>query len=419
MLYSLAACDSGLPRDLPSEDGGAAPVQQTDETPVNMPPVIEALPVKATPGETLRGSIEASDPDGEVVGITWVKAPPGMVRSEEGELGEFEWTPGVAGYWVGEVVATDDDGATETAEIEFLARYRANPHYLVAIGDSVASGFGLQRRDFLFGDPCWRAPDAAYPGLVMERLLDAGALPDSDTRVVLAACVGTRVADLWGDAVHRPDGAPDGFEDEGWSQMEWVIRTNPGFVTVTVGANDLGVVDLSWLSVSDSGGEINQVELSRRSASMRGTLGRLLERLVEETDAAVVLTTYYNPVADVPKGLTGCEGECFADLAGEVLGVLNQAIVEEAASFAPRVQVAEIAEVFTGHSAGDSFGPDWARGPIERLLGIQVSAYCSERSAEDDDATWISTLDCIHPNKEGMRAIASVVADVFIEGLAD
>ena len=380
--------------------------------------MIQATPVRATLGEALSGSIEATDPDGEVVGITWIKAPPGMVRSEDRELGKFEWTPGVAGYWVGEVVATDDDGASETAEIEFLARYPANPHYLVAMGDSVASGFGLQRRDFLFGDPCWRAPDAAYPGLVMERLVDAGVLTASDARVVLAACVGKRVADLWEDAVNRPDGAPDGFEGEGWSQLEWVIRTNPGFVTVTVGANDLGVADLSWLSFSNAGGEINRSELSRRIASMRGTLGRLLERLVEETDAAVVLTTYYNPVADVPKGLSGCEGECFADLAGEVLATLNRALVEEAAHFAPRVRVAEIAEVFTGHSAGDSFGPDWARGPIERLLGVRVSAYCSEGAA-GDDATWISTLDCIHPNAEGMRAIASVVADVFIEGLAD
>ena len=396
-------------------NSGASAGATTSTTASNLPPVITTEQVRVVVGWQHADRIEAQDPDGEVVRITWSKSPPGLLEATTPDsLGDYEWTPTVAGTWDAEVTAFDNEGASATAKVEFIARYEATSDTLVALGDSVAAGFGLQRRDFLFGDPCWRAPGSSYPGFVMEELVEAGEVASSRDRVILAACTGHRSADVWEQVVRRPDGAPEEMEEDNWSQLDWAVRVNPAYVALTVGANDIGVADLSWLLRSD--GSIRRDELQRRVTEVRGGVGNLLEELTAKTDSLVVITTYYNPVADSPAGLGECSGECFFDLAVEVVDALNGAILGAAEQYASRVKVAKIGALFDGREASSSFGPDWIRGPIESLLGVQVSAYCSQEATE---GTWVSTFDCIHPNEDGMRAIASVVAALFLESWAE
>ena len=381
---------------------GTTDAPTTTTLPPNRPPVIAVDSFVWAVGERLDARLSVGDPDGTVTRIVWHRPPPGFGHPGGADT-SFSWTPPVAGTWRGEVTATDDGGATATAEVAFVSRHPRRQYTLVALGDSVAAGFGLDLTDALLGDPCWRAPRAAYPSLVMDRLVEAGKVPAGEAQVVLAACSGSSTVDVWEPPTWLPPGAPRDLDGTAWSQLDWAVQVNPGFVTLTVGANDVGVVDLSIAP----GGELDRDELERRLAAVVGGVGYLLDELVQRTDARIAITTYHNPTALNPTGLGDCRGQCFVDLANIVHESLNQALAEVAARHAPRVRVVDVAPLFVGHEAGDALGPDWLREPIESLLGVQVGAYCS---VEDPDGSWISSLDCLHPTGDGMRAIAGVVA---------
>lgn len=401
-VVSLAA--TGCPEDRGTGLGDvispAAPPSTTE--PANRPPEIVVDGFVRQVGERLDGWLAVGDPDGTVTRIAWHRAPPGFT-SPGGADPTFSWIPPVPGTWRVQVTATDDAGATSTALATFVSRHPHRRHTLVGLGDSVAAGFGHDLTDVLLGDPCWRAPAAAYPRLVMDRLVDAGEVPGGQAAVVLAACSGTSTRDVWDSPTWLPSGAPSGLGQPGWSQLDWAVHLNPGYVTVTVGANDVGVVDLSILAR----GELDRAELRLRLEAVAGGVGYLLDELVDRTDAAIALTNYYNPTAVSPTGVAGCRGACFAEVSEVVHDALNAVLAQAAARHGPRVQLVDVAALFNGHEAGDALGPGWLRGPIETVLGVQVRAYCS---TEDPRGSWISSFDCIHPTDDGMAAIAGEVA---------
>lgn len=402
-LISVAA--TGCP-----DDGGtglaeavAPTAPPTTTQPPNQPPDLHVDSFVWTVGERLEARLSVGDPDGRVTRITWRRPPPGF-SSPGGADDSFSWTPPVAGTWEGQVSATDDDGATTTSDVTFIARHPYRQNVLVALGDSVAAGFGLDLTDVLLGDPCWRAPGAGYPKGVMDRLVTEGKVPFAgEARVVLAACAGSSTVDVWATPTWRPPGAPEEFGEAGWSQLDWAVHLNPRYVTLTVGANDVGVVDLSVIE----GDELDRTELDRRLDAVAGGVGYLLDELLARTDARIALTNYYNPTATNPTGLPGCRGECFVRQAASVHEALNRTLARAAARHDSRVQLVDIASLFGGHEAGDALGPDWLRDPIEAFLGVQVGAYCSEH---DPSGSWISSLDCVHPTGDGMAAIAEAVA---------
>ena len=407
-VVSIAAtgCPAGDGAETGDSPGGTGAAATTTTQPRNRPPDLAVDSFVWTVGERLEARLSVGDADGTVTRITWRRPPPGF-SSPGGADDSFSWTPPVAGTWEGQVMATDDDGATATADVTFIARHRYRQNVLVALGDSVAAGFGLDLTDALLGDPCWRAPGAGYPKRVMDRLVEEGRVPFADeARVVLAACAGSSTVDVWATPTWRPPGAPPELGEPGWSQLDWAVRLNPRYVTLTVGANDVGVVDLSILE----GGELDRSELDRRLDAVAGGVGYLLDELVARTDARIALTNYYNPTATEPTGLPGCRGECFAGLTDVVHDALNRTLARAAARHGSRVQLVDVAALFEGHEAGDALGPDWLRDPIETFLGVQVRAYCS---ADDPPGSWVSSFDCIHPTGDGMAAIAEAVADAF------
>ena len=405
-LAAISLAATGCPGGGGLGSGGAsddpAAVTTTTTRPPNQPPVIAVDSFVWPVDERLDARLSVSDPDGRVTGITWLRPPPGFAAAGGANLG-FSWTPPVAGTWRAEVTATDDDGATTTADVTFVSRHPHRRHTLVGLGDSVAAGFGHDLTDVLLGDPCWRAPGGAYPGRVMDHLVAGGDVPGGEASVVLAACAGTSTGDVWGSPTWPPPGAPEDLGHPGWSQLDWAVHLNPGYVTLTVGANDVGVVDLAVLA----GGELDRAELDRRLEALAGDLGYLLDELVDRTDARIALTNYYNPTAANPRGLQGCRGECFIELGDIVHDALNRTLAQAATRHDPRVQLVDVAPLFEGHEAGDALGPDWLREPIESFLGVQVRAYCSE---EDPPGSWISSFDCVHPTGDGMAAIAEEVA---------
>lgn len=290
----------------------------------------------------------------------------------------------------------------------FEARHPARPGTLVALGDSVASGQGLELSDWLGRDPCWRAREESYAGLVFEEWRRGR----DDAQLALVACSGATVGDLLTeDVTGGPAGAaPPGTEV--LAQVEWAVRANPALVTVTVGANDLQFSNPARSFTA--AGELTD-EVDGRLQRVEDGLTEVLRRLVDATDARVVVTTYHDPTAAHPQGVPACEGECFARAAADVVDRLAAAVEGAADRFpAARVQVADVRARFEGHGAPNGIGIDAVRagglGPLGdlagRLLG-GVSAFCA-RGDGDGDA-WVNAVDCVHPNAAGARAYADEV----------
>lgn len=276
------------------------------------------------------------------------------------------------------------------------------PMTIVAMGDSVASGHGLDLLDYLGRDPCWRDEDGAYPALVGR---------DLDYEVHLVACSSAEVGDLDEELV---TGGPELDGVNRRTQLGWAQQVNPELVTLTIGANDLRFDHPDELLVD---GRLDEAEVQERLDGIAAALARLLEELVDTTTSTVVVTTYHNPTADNPQGVDGCELECFAAAAADVADRLNGVISRAAAAHPERVVLADVAGDFDRHGAPNGRGPDGLRagkGFLGRILPIPttgVSAYCARGDHTND--TWINALDCVHPNGEGARAYADVVLDLF------
>ncbi|MCU1456180.1 MAG: hypothetical protein JWL73_272 [Actinomycetia bacterium] len=338
----------------------------------------------------------------------------------------IQWTPRTAGEWTA-VVQTGTTGnqnvgystggehaaghaviRTTTRRIALVSRYPARPGAIVAMGDSVAAGQGLQLSDYLGNDSCWRSSDRNYP----HQLLGAWSKLHPGTRpeVATVACSGYDSGDLVSAGVNG--GIPGtGPTNRQLPQLEWAVRANPGLVTITVGANDLRF-DRPEQSLQKDG-SIDRPVVDRRLSTFGRNLTTVLDRLLTRTDARIVVTTYGDPAAEHPEGVPNCRDACFAGAVADILGRLDDRIVSTvAATGSSRVTVADVRAAFVGHGAPNAIGPDALR--LGTLLGRTVrgaSAFCSIGHPSGDP--WISALDCVHPNAAGTRAYAAAVTASF------
>ncbi|MEM8902816.1 MAG: GDSL-type esterase/lipase family protein [Actinomycetota bacterium] len=354
----------------------------------------EVEPLRAAPGESVTVPI---GPRTELL-----VAPDGVGVVD----GVATWTPTEADLGVHrfETVTLDERGSWSTAEIEVVVRHEHRPGLYLALGDSVASGHGLDRWDYLGRDRCWRAEGAAYARHVADGLADRGV----DVERHIVACSGAFLSDLSDDPV---GGGPSGVvPGDRASQLEWAALTNPGLVTLTIGANDLGFIDPAVFF--DDGG-LDRAVLDGLVAEMEAGLIAAVDRLVAETDALVVVTNYHDPSAENPQGVDGCRQACFAAATAEAIDVIAAAVDRVAGRHPDRVLVADAASAFVGHGAGNGRGPDVSRlgqGPLSRFLPAPVrgvSSYCARGDHSND--TWINAIDCVHPNGEGQEAYADAV----------
>lgn len=408
----LSACQPPLP-PLPEDGAPLVTEPPTTTAPPNAAPatLLPAM-LRATVGEPLDAAVGASDPDGDPVSVSLGAGVPDLALAGAGGSAALAWTPATAGTWTVPVVLDDGRGGRTEQVVTLQARYEANPAVVVGMGDSVASGHGLQRRDYLGGDRCWRAEGETYPDRVLDRLEDSGRWP-ANGRVALVACSGVRAADL----LTRPVGgglagtAPAGTSS--LPQVEWAVRANPGLVTITVGANDIGFSQ-PWELVRD--GALDAALLDTRLARLGADLRRVLDRLVAETDAVVVVTTYYDPSAASPQGIDGCRTACFRAVVESALDRFNATIAGAVADTAdPRVRLADVRPAFVGHGAPNGLGPDGAREDDFGLLGAVVGPltsgthpYCARGDTTGEP--WVNSLDCVHPDDRGTEEIARIVA---------
>jgi lysophospholipase L1-like esterase len=372
---------------------------------------VDAIGLASRPGTTLVAPLAASDPDGDRLTVTVTGADDLHVRRSDGGW-ELHWTPATTGAWEGRVEVRDHDGATTSAAIQLRATNPPSVGTLMALGDSVASGHGLSKRDYLQGDDCWRAGDEAYPRLVHDELVARGVLVGGNGYFNVA-CSGATLADLLRT---RVGGGPSGLPGGDRAQADWAVAVNPELITVTAGANTLGFVHPERLI---DGQQVDRAELAERLAAVADRLERLLARLVDHTDATVLLTNYYNPAGPRAQGVEGCREQCFHVLAEDVVAELNATISRVAADFPPdRVTVIDLASRFAGHWAPNGLGPDGLRacavGWIKDLIGAPVAGvhpYCA--SGHDDAGSWVNYVDCVHPDGRGHAEIAAAIVDAL------
>lgn len=390
-----------------------AVVVLTRATPEEAAPEITApAELRAVVGERLEHRFEVVDGTGDEA-LRWsAEGLPAGARLTPDGLLTWSPDPSQAGTWDAAVTAVDGDGRPATKRVALLGRHRPRPRLYVALGDSAASGHGLDWRAYLGRDRCWRHGTASYPARLLERAIGRGA---SVRRLALLACSGHDARDL----LDRPVGGPDlGDGVRQRAQIEWAIVTNPGLVTITIGANDLGFGTPE--RAVDAEGELDERYLDARVDRVRSNLARALRRLVAATDARVLITTYHNPTAERPHGVRGCRERCFKQITDEVVSRLNDRITEIAARFpADRVAVAEVTDAFAGRGAPNGRGldalrgwdaPSWVPTPLTWTSGIH--AYCA-KGRPAGPASYVSSVDCVHPNAAGARAYADVVVEAW------
>ena len=292
----------------------------------NRPPEVRVASIaRAEIGQRLTEPILGFDPDGDDVAVTVGDGPLGFgpTLNARGRVIGFSWEPAEPGEWIVEVIGTDDDGLTTTTEVQLVARRPRSVDLLLAMGDSVAAGFGRDRSDFLGSDDCFRSEDSAYGLIAQEELVAVGALGD-DSEALLVACADASVSSFQTDLVIATRPSAEVVDGPSRSQLQWAIDLNPTIITLTVGASDLGILDPARTEVSiaspdpsEGDGEFDDVEQRLRS---------LLEILTTTTDAHLAITTYYDPTAANPVGIEGCEGACFATAYGSRVDQLNERI---------------------------------------------------------------------------------------------
>ncbi len=224
----------------------------------------------------------------------------------------------------------------------------------LALGDSVPSGTDV--------------PDGiGYPKRLGQQLADAGARP---IRLVNRAVAGQRSGDVLA------------------TQLADVRTIQPELVTVTVGANDFLVPAVECAAAS-----VDQNPDTRCSgASLLGAiptfernLRAILQKLVTETGATVVVTTYFNPF---PRG-----SRCAPATTDLALRFLNTTISDVAAEMGDRGVVVDLAPVFKGHEGREPVG--WFALSASRLA-------CTD----------------VHPNADGHEAIARAIMGALSPRLA-
>lgn len=382
------------------------------------PPELIGDELRAWVGSSVE-QIVAVDSDGT---ITDVRLLEGSDEVEVLSDNSIRFSPVDAGSHVARVKVTDSQGLSVLGDVTLIARFEGHPQALIAMGDSVPSGHGLELRDYFGGDPCWRSTDS-YPRRAFNQLRDAGIFPEGRAEFALVACSGYDVDDLFErevgggfDDITPPDGRR--------TQLDWAVRANPRFVTLTIGANDTGFVGPDQLFLADSA-TLDRPQIQRRLAVIRQDLKIVIDRLVDATDATIFVTNYYNPTAERPQGIPGCRTDCFRSAADEVVDGMNDVIAEVASMYpSDRVVLVDFETPFIGKGAPNGLGPDGLReggfGVVGDLLAGQVEdvhPYCARGDTVGE--SWVSSIDCVHPDDRGTSELAAIIVKSIAAHLAD
>lgn len=202
--------------------------------------------------------------------------------------------------------------------------------------------------------------------------------------------LGQQIADASGRTIRLLNRSRSGEQSSGVlaNQLAELREIQPELVTVTVGANDFLVPGIECASAATDRNPDTQcsgTSLLRAVPTFERNFRTILNRLVNETGATIVVTTYFNPF---PRG-----SRCAPATTDAALRYLNRTIMDVAGEFGDRNVVVDIAPIFKGHE------------------GREPSGWFSPGS---------SGFKCadIHPNAAGHDAIAEAILDALAPRLA-
>ncbi|MBT8208407.1 MAG: hypothetical protein KJO18_09050, partial [Acidimicrobiia bacterium] len=219
-----------------------------------------------------------------------------------------------------------------------------------------------------------------------------------EAEIVSVACNGMSASRLRTMLLKATNASGNELAEERTS-LDWAVALNPTIVTITVGAADASIADPDEVIVD---GTVDPAQLADRLQTFEDELDAFTEVLISHTDAHIALTSYANATADNPRGIDGCNNECFADAMELLHEQLHAAIRSVARRLPPaRVSVVDFTGLLDGHRAGDPVGLDLLRAP----------AHCADD--DEPDESWVSNFDCINPNERGHRALADVLTETL------
>jgi lysophospholipase L1-like esterase len=202
--------------------------------------------------------------------------------------------------------------------------------------------------------------------------------------------LGQQLADASGRPIRLVNRAVPGEQSAGVldHQIDDIRSIQPELVTLTVGANDFLIPAIQCASASADGNPDTQCSgstLLRAIPTFERNFRTILRRLVDETGATIVVTTYFNPF---PRG-----SACAPSTMDLALRFLNSTISDVAAEFGDRDVVVDLAPLFKGHEG---------REPVGWFSQSALRVACTD----------------IHPSVAGHEAIASAIMGTLAPRLA-
>jgi lysophospholipase L1-like esterase len=165
--------------------------------------------------------------------------------------------------------------------------------------------------------------------------------------------LGQLIADASGAPIRLDNRARAGERSEGVlnNQLGDLTAAEPRLITLTVGANDFLVPAIQCAAATVDNSPRTRCQgspLLQAMPSFERNYRAILRRLVDETDATIAVTTYYNPF---PRG-----SRCAPSMTDASVKLLNQTIGDIAAETPDRVMVVDLAPLFKGHEGAAPAG---------------------------------------------------------------
>jgi lysophospholipase L1-like esterase len=268
----------------------------------------------------------------------------------------------------------------------------ALPIEYFAMGDSVASGYGLDDD----GTAC-RQSRLAYPWLVVGQLQATFLVQQFD----LLACSGATTATL----------------DQQVSEVLSRLSAHPTLLTLTVGANDFGWSDVFAFAqhLCTPSDEAFRTWLEDIAQSVEERLVGQLSRVLAYPQVEVILTDYYNPTNASGAFWERVHPRCLLvdvyDRSEQVVHALNTAIGQawQRVGSPSFVQVATVHAAFQGHEAPRP----WCGTAPPDVEGTWMQYPTDPNS----NATPVGG-DCFHLNRAGAEQYVAAVTALVPPDLA-
>ncbi|HEU0164101.1 MAG TPA: GDSL-type esterase/lipase family protein, partial [Thermomicrobiales bacterium] len=320
--------------------------------------------------------------------------------------------------WFGAVTSTSAQSDSSVSATVTTANSVPSLTYF-ALGDSYASGFGLLGDD---NTHCDRSSNA-YPYLVRDSLEQTYSTVDLRHLACAGATAGTNTTDTSDPdkSISHQFASANAYLD----QRDGITNPDPVLVTITIGANDIGLTDPTTLGqiirplsaiqptviapdtvrigLPQSGVDFF-AWLDKKTAPIAPSLTAGIDTLLSHKNVHIVLTDYPDPFR---QGGFGACNDFFRSLSCDdamnfLILRLNSIVLDQLIRIKDpgRLRVAALGPSFASHTA------DCA--PFATSANAAETWF--QQPDKDDPASNI--VACVHPNQLGAQGIADAILEL-------